>query len=42
MLPVVFPPKVRVAFRSDWIVPSPPSTSPVPVAVAETDAVGVP
>src|SRR3989344_6045387 len=40
--PVVEPPKVRLAFNKLWMVPSPPSTNPVPIAVAETEAVGVP
>ena len=43
--PVVSPPIVRVAFRSDCIDPPPESTSPVPkppeAVVAETDATGV-
>ncbi len=43
--PVVSPPIVNVAFRSDCIDPPPESTSPVPkppeAVVAETDATGV-
>ena len=40
MLPVVDPPKVRVAFWRDCIDPAPERTSPV--VVADTEAVGVP